>query len=80
MDAEQDLSQTATPIGRWLKAMRSMSGLSLRDVSEASGVNFYKLQQIEEGSQYPSFKHFEAVCTVLKCNPKQYFDDRHSIC
>ena len=52
-------------LGKELCLIRERRGLSVRDLSAASGVSREAISAIERGDRYPSLQTLEALCRVL---------------
>lgn len=61
--------------GEALEVIRTRSGLSLRQLSELSGVSFRYIRDIEQGGSTPSFTIVQKLASALKILPTALIAD-----
>lgn len=63
------------PLGAWLKGKRKIAGKTLFDASGESGISESKLKRIESCQTYPRSDDIEALCSSLRINPAEYWNE-----
>ena len=61
--------------GEALEVIRTRSGLSLRQLSQLSGVSFRYIRDIEQGRSTPSFPIVQKLAAALKILPTALIAD-----
>jgi CheY-like chemotaxis protein/DNA-binding XRE family transcriptional regulator len=59
-------------LGRQIRLTRNDRGLTLKDLSEASGVSVSQLSSIERGTHLPSMESFLAIARALGAQPSEW--------
>ena len=62
-------------VGRQLQTLRKAKRLSLKQLSEASGISIGLLSQMERGTSSPSLRSLQAISKVLGVSPLWFFND-----
>jgi transcriptional regulator with XRE-family HTH domain len=64
-EAEEAVVRTVTDVGRRIREAREGSGLTLRAISDATGVSTSMLSLVERGRTSPSIGTLVAICDAL---------------
>ncbi len=59
-------------LGRRIRLARTAQGLTLKDISEASGVSVSQLSSIERGANLPSLESLLAIALALQAQPSEW--------
>jgi transcriptional regulator with XRE-family HTH domain len=66
-------------VGTRLKAVRLERGMTMREVSEASGVTRGFISQVENGHVMPSVSTLIGMCNALRCHVGDLFDSTQRV-
>ena len=64
---EEQKQENRIKIGGQIAAIRNKKGLSIRELAEASGVNFANIYKIENGKYNVSIDILGKICDALDC-------------
>jgi len=72
-EAEEAVVRTVTDVGRRIREAREASGLTLRAISDATGVSTSMLSLVERGRTSPSIGTLVAICDALDIQMAKLF-------